>query len=250
MKRKMTLICLVVLFLLAVPMQVSAARRLGQRYSVTVLVECLDASVMAMRELPGFDLQMSITQHEAQFSRQVDAVFFRHAQAVLRDMGEVMSEREHVRHLGMELTQLDTRIAVLTQEMERLTLLMAASTTIDVLNAVDIQLTRVSHDRDWHVGRRNVLLNESQTVTMDIILTERWVPIERETPTFGQRIRNSFMGSWNGMTRMGGNMVVLLARVGLPLAIWLAFASTVALVIVRIFKKRSAARMKGVDVHE
>ncbi|MCL2364957.1 MAG: DUF4349 domain-containing protein [Defluviitaleaceae bacterium] len=251
MKRRMAVVCLIVLFLLAVPMQVSAdARRLGQRYSVTLLVECLDTAVEAMRALPGFDLYMSISQYEAHYVRQVDAVFFRHAQAVLRDVGEVMYEQEHVRHLGMELMQLDTRITVLTQEMERLTLLMAASTTIDVLNAVDIQLTHVSRDRDWHLGRRNVLMNESQTVAMDITLTERWVPAEREHLTFGRRIRNSFMGSWNGLTRMGGDLVVLLARVGLPLMIWLAIAGTITLVVVRVTKKRSAVPMKGVEAHE
>ena len=247
MKRKIAVFgLLLVVFLLSVtPVRVvgsaPAVRRLGQWYSISVHVECLDTAVEAMRELPGFDLHMSMGSQDAHFSRRVDAAFFRHVQAVLRDMGEVLHEHEHVRHLGTELMQLDTRIAVLTQEIERLTLLMAASNTIDVLNAVDMQLTFVSRDRDWHLGRRNTLLNEAQTVLMEINLTERWVPVEQEPPTFGQRIRDSFMRSWNGMTRTGGNLVVLLARLGLPLVIWLAVAGTATLIVVRVTKKRSAA---------
>jgi len=254
MKRKIALVGLLLMVFLLAPVRVvgstPAARRLGQWYAIQIRVECLATAVEVMRGLPGFDLHMHIGQHDAHFSRRVDDVFFRHMQAVLRDMGEVLHENEQVRHLGIELMQLDTRINVLTQEMERLALLMAASTTIEVLNAVDIQLTRVSRDRDTNLGRRNTILNEAQTVMMEITLTERWVPTERETPTFGQRIRNSFVASWNGMTRLGGNMIVLLARMGLPLLIWVTFAGSVTWVAVRVSKKRSAALVKGVQMDE
>ena len=257
MKRKVTAACLfmVVLLSFAAPMHVSGTvRRLGQRYTVNIRVECLTTAVDAMRELPGIDLQMSISQDDAHYLRQVDAAFFRHVQAVLREMGEVQQEHEQVRHLGIELMQLDTRITVLTQEIERLTMLMAASTTIEVLNAVDMQLMRVSRDRDTQLGRRNAILNESQTVLMEITLTERWVPRERINPTFGQRIRDSFVGSWRDLTRISGNLLVRLTRVSLPLFIWLAIAGTVSLTAVKLTKRRNTASMieptKGDESHE
>ena len=239
MKRKW-LCLLVALAALFLPMGVVAERRMGQTYSITIEVDCLETAVGIMRALPGHDLHLNLSQTQASFHRRVDAWAFRHMQEALRELGTIIRENEHARHLGAELSQVETRIAVLEQEMARLTVLMAASVTIDVLSAVDMQWAQVSRNRDWYIGRRNVLAEQARTATLDITLTELYVPVEpvEERIGFGRRVGDSFLASWNAVLGIGGDMIVLAARIGIPLVLWLVLPGTAAVVAVRQAKRR------------
>jgi hypothetical protein len=252
MRIKFIFLCLLaaVLFL---PLTVSASeRRVGQHYSVTVRVECLEEAVEVLRALPGFDLFATVSPGHASFTRRVDAWAFRHVQEVLRGLGDVTHEQERVRHLNSELAEVETRLAVLSQEMERLTVIMSASTTLNILNAVDMQLTQVSNERDWLTGRRNTLLNEARTTTLDITITERWVPVEGEVVAFGTRVAESFISSWRGMVRFGGNLAVFIVRVSLPLGLWMLVMGAAAFFVLRHVKKTNKLNVKteGAVTHE
>jgi hypothetical protein len=228
---------------------VSAAdRRMQQSYTIEIEVECLETAIEVLRALPGHNLFSNITYDEphmgrsfrqASFNRRIDSWAFRHAQAVLREMGEVLSENEHARHLGAELMQLETRLTVLSQEIDRLSILMAASNSLHVLIAIDSQLSRVAWERDRLIGRHNQLLAESESAFVQIWLTERSEYRRPEPPGFGRRIGDSFMDSWNALLRNGGNFTVLAARIGLPLLIWAVIIGAAAWVCIRTVKEIS-----------
>jgi hypothetical protein len=231
----------------ALPVSASG-RRMQQNYSVHITVECLETALETIRDLPGFNLHTNVTfiephrgmpVRQAYFTRRVDNWAFRHVQQVLRDMGEVTSESENAWHLSGELSNIETRLLVLSQEIDRLSVMMAASTTLNILIAIDNQLNRVSWERDQLTGRRNQILIESQSTMMTITLSEKTEYIRPAPPTFGRRISDSFLNSWNGLLRMGGNLLVFLTRMSLPYLTWLVLGGLVVFVCLRIKKKKS-----------
>jgi len=208
------------------PMPVTATgeRLMFRQYTVEILVDCIDEAVAILRELPGVDVRADITGFEgsrqAFFSRRVEAWAFNHVQAVLRELGEVVLENEHARHLRADILFLDTRIRVLTEEMNRLMLLMAGSDSLWVLMAVDNQLSHVSRERDRLMGQRNRLTNDAETALVQIWLSEDIEVLRPTPPGFGQRMADAFTGTWAALLRGGGHLLVFLARVGIPLVIW------------------------------
>ena len=249
---KIFIACLLGLGLLLFPSQVSARqpqRRMQHNYSIQVIVECLPTAAEVVLGLAGFNLRADMSMEHANFTRRVENWAFGHVQAVLRDLGEVVHERETTRHLDAELDGLDTRLRVLEQEIERLMLMMAGSRSLDVLIAVDSHLSRVMWERDNLIGRHNQLMNDAQSTVVQITLTERWVYVPTEEPGFGERVANSFMASWRGMVRNAGNFTVFMARVSIPLFIWLVIGGCVLLIALRVTKKqRERFRALGVKV--
>ena len=248
MRRIVIFVCLLLSCLIfALPVSASE-RRMQQYYSVSITVDCLEEALETMRGLPGFNLNANITNVEphtgrpvrqAYFTRRVDEWAFRHMQAVLRDMGEVRTESENAWHLGAELASLETRLKVLTQEIERLSVMMAASDSLHVLIAIDNHISRVSWERDRLIGRRNQIMANVQSVVMDIWLTEETEYIRPEQAGFGRRLADRFIRSWDNFIRGAGNFAVFMVRVSLPLTIWLAVGSVVLFAGIKLAKKRS-----------
>jgi hypothetical protein len=225
----------------------AAERRMQQNYTIHVTVECLETAIGILRDLPGFNLSSNFTNVEphmgwpvrqAHYTRRVENWAFRHMQAVLRDLGEVTMENEHAWHLGGEFSMLETRIKVLTEEINRLSILMAASTSLHVLIAIDNQLSRVSWERDNMIGRRNRIVTESTSTMVHIFLSEKTEFVRPEDPGFGQRIVDSFMGTWNGLLRTGGNLTVFVVRISIPLAIWLTVGGLVSGLLYMTLKRK------------
>jgi hypothetical protein len=238
------LLAAVIVFALPVA---AAERQMQQNYSVSIRVDCLETAIEVLRGLPGNDLNSGITYFEphtgrpvrqAHFSRRVDNHFFRHVQNALREMGEVLYESENTRHLGAELMQLETRISVLTEEINRLSVMMAASTTLNVLTAIDNQLSRVSRERDDLTGRRNRLQTEANTTFIHISLTEEAEYIRPAPLTFGRRVTDRFLNSWDSLLRGLGNFAVFMVRVSLPLVIWVVVGGVALLLGIRLVKRK------------
>jgi hypothetical protein len=232
----------------------AAERRMQQNYTIEVTVECLNTAIEALRGLAGHNLHSGVTYVEphtglplrqAFYTRRVENWAFRHVQAVLRELGEVTFESEHARHLGAELAGLETRLAVLSREVERLSIMMAASTTLDVLIAIDNRISQVTWERNHLTGRRNQLMAESQSTLMQIRFVEETEYIRPEEPGFGRRVADSFLGSWNGLLRTGGNLVVFFVRVSIPLTLWVVLGSVALLITYRATKKRTVKKAGG-----
>ncbi|MCL2199269.1 MAG: DUF4349 domain-containing protein [Defluviitaleaceae bacterium] len=222
---------------------VAFGQSLSRRHSIEIEVECLEAAMAVIAGLNGYNLDSQAFFNEwhtwANFTRRVDDWAFRHVQEVLRSLGEVHSEWENAVELGAEISDLNTRFVVLSQEMERLSLMMAASDSLDVLIAINDRLTRVSRDRDGIIGRRNLLLSQAASPVIDIHL---WQTAEDAPPpvpaSFGERVSRSFLNSWGGTVRFGGNLLVFFARYGLSMVIWAAVGGVIALVALKKFGKR------------
>ena len=243
----MRLICgciLAIVIAFAVP-QVVEGRQLSQTYTLTIEVECIDDARNFINGLNGYNVDSNVImggQRHANIVRRVDSRMFRAVQEELREMGEVLNESENARYVGANILNLDTRILVLTQEMERLSVMMAASESLEVLIAVNDHMSSVTRQRDDLIGQRNGLRSQAESSVIHINLVENRediLPIP--PPSFGNRVSNSFSFSVNITRSFFEEVLVLAARVSVPLAIWFVIGGIVLLVFSRRAKKRRAS---------
>ncbi|MCL2216801.1 MAG: DUF4349 domain-containing protein [Defluviitaleaceae bacterium] len=241
----------------AVPVLASSppqGRRLRQTHMIELEVECLETATAVIRDMNGYNLESSVFMvqqfgqgefvRRANFTRRVDAWAFRHVQEVLRGLGEVTFETENAQHLGAQLMNTEIRLLAANQEIERLTLMMAASDTLNVLIAIDSRLSQVMWERDHLIGTRNLLLSQANSPVVTIWLTEaqedRPVPVP---PTFGSRVADSFLDSWNSLRSNAAGLLVFIVRVALPVVIWAAVLTVVGLVIFRVYKRKRVCKI-------
>ncbi|MCL2357063.1 MAG: DUF4349 domain-containing protein [Defluviitaleaceae bacterium] len=218
------------------------AQQLSREHTITIQVECIEAARAIINELNGHNLDAQVSFHDearsAFFVRRVDDWAFRHVQEVLRELGEVTREHEHARFLGGDIAAANTQIYVLSRETERLATLMAASRSLNVLIAVNDRMNDVARERDAAIGWRNMLLAQADTAVIHIHLFEERYFEPPAPQTFGQRVSDSFFGSLNATRRTGETLVVFIVRVSVPFAAWAVTASVVALIIVKIVRRR------------
>lgn len=222
------------------------AQQLRREHTIEIYVECIEAAREIINAQNGYNLDSHASFERysrwANFTRRVDDWAFRHTQAVLRELGEVLHEHEHATFLGGEIANVETQIRVLSQEMERLSAMMAAADSLNVLIAVNDRLNNVARDRDALVGRREVLLSQAESSIIRIHLFETPPdPTEDAPPTFGERVSTSFLNSWNATRRTAENTLVFVVRISVPLGIWAAVVG-VLLIAARISNKRKGAK--------
>jgi len=227
----------------AVPVYAAQTRPLRQDYTISIHVECLDTAMEIINQLPGYNLDSAAHFGEwsrsAEFRRRVTNDTLRYVQDVLRGMGEVISETESAMHLGARQMDLDVRIAVIDQELERLTSMMEASTSLAVLIEVNDRLSQVSRDRDALIGQRNVVAVQAQSPIINIMLSEIMPDTVREPIGFWQRVSVSFTSSAQNSMTAGGNFLVFVIRWALPVAIWGVIIAVAALIVWRLFGKKT-----------
>ena len=244
-------VLVVCMFAMAMPVMANtdSGRLLRQVYTIDIEVECLDTAIDIINGLNGYNLESAVFVTEqwgqivrqANFTRRVDNWAYDHVQAMLRWMGETMFESENAWHLGAQISDVEVRLLAISQEIERLAIMMATSTSLDVLIAIDSHLSRIMWDRDHLIGTHNLLVSQASSPIVNIQLFE--IPEGRPVPTpvtFGSRITDSFLGSWNSLLRNAGNLTVFLVRIALPFIIWAGIIGLGLLVANNIRKKRLA----------
>jgi hypothetical protein len=230
------------IFILFAP-SVVYGQQLGRHHTIEIEVECIETAREVINGLNGYNVDSWTSFEEnnrwANFSRRVDEEFFRHVQEVLRDLGEVRHEHEYAWFLGSEIVNIETRMAVLSREMERLTAIMAASDSLAVLIAVNDRLAQVSRERDALVGRQRVLNSQIESTIVQINLIETPKELPRIAPaTFGARVSRSFLNSWDETRRIAENTLVEIVYASIPLTIFMVIGGIFALAFFKIRKKR------------
>ena len=224
-------------------------RPFRQTYTIEIEVECIDAAIDIIRDINGYNLESSVTtgqsgrrtQRQADFIRRVDAEHFRQVQEMLRSLGDVISEVENAQFLGSQIMDTASRIVAINQEIDRLTTMMIASESLDVLIAIDSRLSQLAHERNSLFGRRNVLLSQaaSPVITIRLIEAPEYRPLP-EPEGFGGQIAYRFVRSWRGFLAAGGSLVVFIVRIFVPL-IALGICASIVIFAIRIgWRKRTA----------
>jgi|GEM_PF-1586882 len=252
-----SLICIMLMLTLVVPV-FAAPRRMQRTHNIHVEVLSLDDALAAIQSLNAMVLDSSRstspigrgqTISEARLTLRVDPAAFRQAQDVVRALGDVFSEHELTTDFDNQITDADVRIAVLNTELERLTLMMAASNTLDVLIAVNDRVTQVMRQRDDIIGHKNWLMNQVQSPVMTISLFEapaEWQEPERDG--FGARIETAFLRSARSIQRGFANLFVGFVRISLPFFVFLVIGLLIAFIVVKIQKKYQVSPSRVYDL--
>jgi len=221
-----------------------------QNHTIEIEVECIQAATEIIRELNGYNLDSTIFVHEqqgrtpqrrAEFTRRVERWAFRQVQEVLRSMGDVISEAERATYLGPQIRSVDAQLAAISQEIDRLTVLMAASTTLNHLLTIESRLTQVTWERNSLIGRRNVLVSQATSPVIIIRLFEIQDEIEVQEPiplTFGNRVSGSFGESWYNTRTSAADLLVFIVRISVPLLAFMVAAGFAGFVFIHVRKNR------------
>ena len=248
--RKIAICLLAMAFILITVMPVLAQdRQLRQHHSIEIEVECLETAMDILRGLNGYNLDSSVFLHESgrqgaqrwgHFTRRVDYWAYAHVQDALRDLGDVIYESQNAHFLGTQIIDADARIAALTQEIERLSIMLAGSESLDVLIAIDARLSQVAMERNRVIGTRNVLAAQAASPVIHINLLE--VPEGRPEVVpdrFGSRVAGTFMASLRITGTVAGHLLVFAARVSIPALIYAALLFAAVYIGLKI-KRRQA----------
>ncbi|MCL2526841.1 MAG: DUF4349 domain-containing protein [Defluviitaleaceae bacterium] len=227
---------------------VSAQNRpVRQTYTIEIEVECIEAATEFIRELNGYNLTSNVflqestgwgAQRRANFTRRVDSWAFRQVQEALRGMGDVLSESENAVSLSGAIIDTEARLAAISQEIERLTMMMAASDSLQILITIDSRLSQVTWERNNLMGRRNVLLSEAASPVINIMLFE--IPEDRPEPTplgFGRRVADRFSNSWYNTRSSAASFLVFLIRISIPLVV-VGIIAAICIVIANNVRKK------------
>lgn len=242
MRKVAIAVCLAAIFA-AFPVA-AYAREMGRHHTISIEVECIEAAREVINSLNGHNLHSNLELAQrgwrnAQITRVVDEWAFRHVQEVLRGLGEVTSESENAWHLGGAILETETRITVLNREIERLTAMLVASDSLEVLIAVNDRLSWVSRDRDGQIGRRNLLISQVNSPVIDIFLSEPPAYVPAPPPdTFGERVAHRFRMSLQNTRRVTGNALVFFARASLQIVFLAAVGGAATVAVLKIRKKR------------
>jgi hypothetical protein len=227
---------------------------------ISLSVADLTTAVAQIRRLNGFSLHEQVAYYEyggnAQLHRRVDAWAYEHVQMMLREMGMVQRESERAFRMTEQVRDLEARIRAITQEIDRLTLLMSESETLDDLIAIDRRLGQVETERERLRGNLNVLLDATAAPTITIFLHEPPPEPEPEEeveeeeipdPTFWEQFRDRFITSVNAFVRDMENVVVFLTRAFFPLVL-VGLALLVAWRVYRRIRRRFVVEKKERDL--
>jgi len=247
MRRMYLPLLLAVVLLFPMPIMAAQARHHIQDYDIVLGVESMELATVAINALNGYNLESFVTltgaHPDATFRRRVDSWAFRQVQDMLRYMGVIISETEAVMYFGQEITDLEARLTINSQEIERLSQMMEASDSLEVLILLSDRIGRLAEQRDGILGRRNQLLVQTSNPVINIHLIQLFEdecepdPEEEEVPpTFLARIGGSFMTSMRWTGTVLGNILMGLAFASAPLVLLAIVGVPVVMLVLRLRK--------------
>lgn len=222
-----------------------------QNYDITIAVESVEHAAYIINGLSGYNLDafVSLNEHhsEGSFRRRIDSWAYRSVQETLRSLGEVISENETVIYLGNEVTDLEAQLAINAQEFQRISLMMEASDSLNVLTMLSDRLGQLSRTRDGLLGRRNQILVQTSSPVINIFIVQIPEILEEEEiipPTFLERLGNGFVNSFRGTGVFFGVVLIAFAYMFFPLIILAVIGVPIVLFVVKRMKAKSVLTIK------
>jgi hypothetical protein len=229
-------------FILLIPAMASDLhyRRVTQ---ITIKVDCVEEAIRTIRLLDGQNLHSSLDIgqrgfNQAYFERRVSMAAYNTVMETLRSLGEVINESENTQYMGAEYRNLQTLLWSNNIEMQRLFALMSGASGLNILMAVDVNMTRAERERDSIRGRLNYIDNAVHHPYVNIHLTEVMPRPDPNTFTFWERMGSALSSSWNGFLTVLGHILVFFATASIPLII----LAVIALMVFRIIRRSLKAR--------
>ncbi|MBY6277627.1 DUF4349 domain-containing protein [Symbiobacterium thermophilum] len=161
---------------------------------------------------------------------------------LLRELGEVQSLRQWTNDVTEEYLDLEARIETGEAHLAQLNRLYERSGTISEMIELEREIARVTAELESLKGRYNFLANQVAFSTVSVSMYEPGVPAPARSPqSLGERMRDSFLFSWNATIHFAEGLLV--ALVGLIpgllfLAVLVGIVGGVIWLIVRVRRGR------------
>lgn len=143
----------------------------------------------------------------------------------------------------LQYVSLESRIAALEIEQERLLMLLEQADNMEDLLTIESRLTDVRYDLEQIHSQLLVMENRVNYSTIHLYLSEvvEYTEVEEEPETFGQRVARGFTNSakslWNGVVE-----VVIFFISGLPYFILLGAIAVAVILIIRKSRKKNTPK--------
>ena len=223
-----------------------------RHYNISLIVECLDESILQMRALPGLELnsRISITDGVGQAQRVVDTRDLDIALDILRGMGHTVTSESSADNAFARWTALRREIAVRQHEYNRLVELLHESTEMADFNTIETRLNTVigTMERlrgdlqglEFQLGTTRININLRVPAPIPEPEPEPEPEIEPEPepePGTFRRIADAFLLSAGFTGRALQGLAMFLAYISIPLAGFIAIILIVRWPVKRVKRK-------------
>lgn len=179
--------------------------------------EALNAVTQALAQSGGYVQENRVTGTREQ-GRQVSMTLrvpsgsFGSLLDLLRELGEVRSLRQWTNDVTEEYLDLEARIETGEAHLAQLNKLYERSGTISEMIELEREIARVTAELESLKGRYAFLANQVAFSTVTVSMYEPGVPAPARSPqSLGERMRDSFLFSWNATIDVAQGLLVALA---------------------------------------
>lgn len=161
------------------------------------------------------------------------------------NMVNVTSQNSSASNVTGEYYDIQSRISVLESERLAYEDMLKKSEKIEDLLKIKDRLYNVIEEIESHQTRLNYLDSQVSYSTVSITLSEvvEYTPVIQKEPTFGQRIKDAFVDSWQDFAKGTQNTAVWFVEAFPTLLVIAVLSGGAVLILLRVKKKRKARRM-------
>jgi len=161
-------------------------------------------------------------------------------------IGNVTHLSRNAENVTSHYTDTEARLKSLRVQEERLMAMMEQTGDLESLIALEQRLSEVTYEIESYQRTLNNLDRRIaySTVTIELWEVEIYTPTVPVTRTFSEKLSDAFSDGWKGFVRGGQNFVLFLAE-ALPTLVLLAVIGGGAALIIRMLRKRGAAKREA-----
>ena len=203
----------------------------------------LDGVFAKVAEMDGYveDQNLSSRSGRSRSAQLVIRIPAEQADAFLEHMKEasnVFSSSKNLEDITLQYSDLETRLAALKVEEERLMELMKQAETMSDLLEIEKRLTDVHYELENATSRLRVYDNrvDYATIHLNIYEVREFTPVEE--PGFLERISTGFVSSVRGVAGGFVDFVVFLIVSSPYLVVWAAVILVIILIVRKCTKKK------------
>lgn len=161
---------------------------------------------------------------------------------LIRGLGEVRSLRQWTDDVTEQYVDLEARIATAEAHLAQLNKLYERSGTISEMLELEREIARVTAELESLKGRFSVLANQVAFSTVSVNLYEPGAPEPSRNPqTLGERMRDSFLFSWNATLELAEGLLVAVAGM-IPGLLFLTVLGGILALLIWLAARRRGAR--------
>ena len=160
------------------------------------------------------------------------------------DLVNVTSQNVSASNVTGEYYDVQSRISVLENERAAYEEMLKKAEDVTSLLKIKDRLYDVIEEIESYNTRLNVLDNKVaySTVTLSLDEVVEYTPVVHTEPTFGERIKDAFVSSWQGFAKGVQNSAVRFVEAFPTLLVLAAIGTAATLILVRCHGKRKAKK--------